>query len=68
MTNRSKRNTKPTMTIANSDGLVVRVWDRLTCDCGYRPQAQDFNFGSPRHRLEGVCPGCHQDWFSAGSE
>jgi hypothetical protein len=63
------RNTKPVMTIANSDGLVIRVWDRLTCDCGYRAQAQDFIFSlSGPHHLEGVCPRCHLDWFSGGSE
>jgi hypothetical protein len=60
----SGRNTRPTLTIANTPQFVIRVWTRYVCDCGHVFEAMDVNMDNPEYVAEVVCPGCHRDVVS----
>jgi hypothetical protein len=61
----SGRNTKPMLTIQNTEEYCIRVDTRYVCDDGgHRLEALDVNMGNPRYLVEVICPGCHRNVLS----
>jgi hypothetical protein len=58
------------LTIANTPTATVRCMGRLSCDCGARIRALDYQIEAADggiSRVELVCPGCEKDLFEVES-
>ena len=54
------------LTIANTPTATIRCMGRLSCDCGRRIRAIDYQIEEDDgeiHSVRLVCPGCHTDLF-----